>query len=83
MTEKQTQYYQEIQDALEQLESVCSALSHENKVLRRRVSTLETTLEIESKKSVSPVAIDENHRTALKHQLASYLKRLDAILEKT
>lgn len=81
MTEKQTLYYQEIQDTVVQIGNVCSVLSKENEQLRREIAVLESKLELESKKPATPLAIDENHRTALKHQLASYIKRLDAILD--
>lgn len=85
LTEKQNAYYQQIQQSITELQDVCVALKRENTRLRRKVKGLEATVELkeaEMRKSHSPLAIDENHRMALKHQLSGYIHRLNELLEK-
>jgi len=83
-TEKQNTYYQQIQQSITELQDVCVALKRENTRLKRKVKSLESSIELkdaELRKSHSPLAIDENHRMALKHQLSGYIHRLNELLE--
>lgn len=84
MTDKQQAYYRDIQEALVHLGEICEQLKFQNMQLMNENSSLKEELSKQKRTNGAmsdTLSLDENHKTALKHQLSSHLKRLDEILK--
>ncbi|MCC5925397.1 MAG: hypothetical protein JJU41_02455 [Bacteroidetes bacterium] len=82
MTEQQRAYYQEIRETIKHLEDACYQLKDQVNRLKYENQSLKDELkQLEHQRERIPMPFDDNHRTALKHQLSAHIKRLDDILK--
>lgn len=82
---QETTAYNKILASLEELESVCRDLKHENNTLKQRITELEASLKDATSSVLTGHAslMSDNDRIAVRNQIQTYIKRIDDILEES